>query len=131
MLGLSKAVNYSILVINYLLSRSGPEIRTNAELAEILDLPVDFLSKVLQKLTHSGIIKSIKGINGGYTLSVDPSSITLKNIIESVDGPTSIVDDFKENLKGINRSEQSEPLLDTMIHFESALNNLLEQVKFR
>lgn len=127
MLGLSKAANYSILVISYFVSQPGSEVKTNAELAEILDLPVDFLSKILQKLTHSGIIRSIKGINGGYTLAVNPASITLKNIIDSVDGPTRIVD----NLKGFGESEHAELLLNTMAKFESTLNKLLERVKFQ
>jgi Rrf2 family iron-sulfur cluster assembly transcriptional regulator len=46
--------------------------------------------KILRKLVHSGIIRSFKGVNGGYTLNHQPEHITLLSIIELIDGPICI-----------------------------------------
>lgn len=45
-----------------------------------------FALKILRKLTASGIIKSFKGAQGGYELTKSPKEISLKDIIETVEG---------------------------------------------
>lgn len=45
-----------------------------------------FSLKILRKLTASGIIKSFKGAQGGYELAKNPESISLKDVIETVEG---------------------------------------------
>ena len=45
-----------------------------------------FALKILRKLVASGIIKSFKGTQGGYELAKKPSEISLKDVIETVEG---------------------------------------------
>ena len=47
-----------------------------------------YIEKILQNLRAGEIIKSHKGKQGGYSLSRDPSDITLKDIIEALEGST-------------------------------------------
>jgi len=49
-----------------------------------------FTFKILHKLVTGDIVKSYKGVGGGYVLSRSPSEITLKKIIELIDGPIAI-----------------------------------------
>lgn len=49
-----------------------------------------FTLKILNKLVKGGIIKSYKGVRGGYKLAVPAETITLRNIIELIDGPIAI-----------------------------------------
>ena len=49
-----------------------------------------FALKILHKLVKGGLIKSYKGSRGGYTLSLDTHDITLKKVIELIDGPIAI-----------------------------------------
>lgn len=49
-----------------------------------------FALKILNKLTRGGLINSYKGAKGGYKLAVPPSEITLKRVIELIDGPIAI-----------------------------------------
>lgn len=58
-----------------------------ATIAEQLQLPYAFLTKVLRRLTELGYVTSAKGRGGGVTLNVDPASLTLLDIIEAVSGP--------------------------------------------
>jgi len=50
-----------------------------------------FALKILHKLVKGGIVVSHKGAKGGYELSKSPDKITLKQVIELIDGPIAIV----------------------------------------
>lgn len=45
-----------------------------------------FALKILRKLVASGIVKSFKGTQGGYELAKKPEEISLKDVIETVEG---------------------------------------------
>lgn len=49
-----------------------------------------FALKILHKLVQGNLINSYKGAKGGYELKVSPENITLKNVIELIDGPICI-----------------------------------------
>ena len=46
-----------------------------------------FALKILHKLVQGGLVKSFKGVKGGYKLGVAPEEITLRRVIELIDGP--------------------------------------------
>lgn len=54
------------------------------------NIPLRFLLKLLRKLTSAGIVKSYRGVNGGYVLNRLPRDINLKIIIEAIEGPITI-----------------------------------------
>ena len=56
------------------------------EIANELDLPVHFLSKILQRLVKQDIVQSLKGPNGGFYLNEKSKEASLLNIIEVIDG---------------------------------------------
>jgi len=49
-------------------------------------LPIDYIEQLLLKLRRAGIIKSTRGRSGGYTLSRTANRITIKDIVEAVEG---------------------------------------------
>ena len=51
---------------------------------------IRFTLKILHKLVQGDFVQSYKGVNGGYKLKASPESITLKNVIELIDGPIAI-----------------------------------------
>jgi Rrf2 family protein len=51
------------------------------------NIPLRFLLKLLRKLTMAGILKSFRGINGGYATQKMPEDINLKDVIEAIEGP--------------------------------------------
>ena len=51
-----------------------------------LDVPKEFVSKVLQTLTKSGIVGSRKGKSGGFYLERHPGQIRLIDIVLAIDG---------------------------------------------
>ena len=51
---------------------------------------IRFTLKILHKLVQGELVKSYKGVNGGYKLKASPREITLKQVIELIDGPIAI-----------------------------------------
>lgn len=56
------------------------------EIAQELDLPVHFLSKILQRLVKHDIVQSLKGPHGGFYLNEKSKETSLLTIIEVIDG---------------------------------------------
>ena len=57
------------------------------ELAECTHVSPRFTLKIMRKLGASGIVQSFKGAHGGYTLARPAGEITLRQVIEAVEGP--------------------------------------------
>ena len=55
-----------------------------------MDIPGDFLAKILKTLVRSKLVKSVRGSHGGYSLAVPASQVSFLNVIEAVEGPVSV-----------------------------------------
>ena len=56
-------------------------------LSDEISVTQRFTLKILHKLVQKDFVKSYKGVLGGYKLNVSPDQITLKDVIELIDGP--------------------------------------------
>jgi Rrf2 family protein len=86
MLSLSKRVDYALIALAHLAERPG-RIAPAREIAEAYDLPLPLLMNLLKELHQNGLVRSLRGTKGGYELSVDPSIITLHDLIVMLEGP--------------------------------------------
>ena len=59
-------------------------------LSEDTKVPLRFALKILRKLVAEQLVKSFKGAKGGYTLAREPGDITLRQVIEAVEGPYAV-----------------------------------------
>ena len=57
------------------------------ELARRRDIPVQFLEQLFATLRRAGVLKSQRGVKGGYTLARPPGEITVVEIVELLEGP--------------------------------------------
>lgn len=57
------------------------------EIAERTGLPQPYLEQILLALKGAGIVRSKRGVGGGYVLARDPGEIRLSEIVRAVDGP--------------------------------------------
>ena len=60
------------------------------EIATRMDVPQDFLAKILKRLVRGKLAGSIRGSHGGYTLGRLASEITFLDVIEAVEGPVKL-----------------------------------------
>lgn len=92
MLRLSREADYGTLALVYIASRSAGSLAFRRDIAAHYNIPSEFLAKVLQKLSRRGLVRSFRGIQGGYALARSPDLITLVDVVEAVDGPLALVD---------------------------------------
>ena len=59
-------------------------------ISEDTSVTIRFTLKILHKLVQGNLVQSFKGVNGGYKLKCQPEEITLKTVIELIDGPIAI-----------------------------------------
>ena len=77
--------DYAVRIVELLTTA---EARVDARtISEKTRIPQRFCLKILRKLLADGIVCSYKGARGGYALNRSPKEITLREVIESVEGP--------------------------------------------
>jgi Rrf2 family transcriptional regulator, cysteine metabolism repressor len=57
------------------------------ELARRRDIPVQFLEQLFAILRRAGILKSQRGVKGGYSFGRPPGEVTVLEVVELLDGP--------------------------------------------
>lgn len=82
----SKKCEYGLQAVLYLAATKDGFVYSADEISKKLNIPKEFISKILQSLTESGIVESKKGKSGGFKLAKHPSKIKLINIVEAIDG---------------------------------------------
>lgn len=84
---ISQSSKYAIRAALYLTTHTENDEKIGAsEMAEEMDIPSAFLSKILQKLSKSGIVSSKKGPGGGFYMTQENKKKTLIEIIHSIEG---------------------------------------------
>ena len=84
---LTRAADYAVRVMIHLAGAAPGTRVSRTELAGMIDCPEQFLSKVLQSLTHAGMITSHRGSTGGFELPAARRSASVLEIVEAVEGP--------------------------------------------
>jgi len=74
-----------------LIARSEESINA-VKIAEVTGFSKNHISKVLQRLVKHGMLKSVRGPMGGFTLKPGPGNITLLNIYEAIEGSLDVTE---------------------------------------
>jgi Rrf2 family protein len=69
-------------------------------IAQRQGISTNYLEHVFSQLRKSGLVKSVKGAQGGYLLSENPSDIKVGRILRVLEGPLSVIDDDSDNTAG-------------------------------
>lgn len=84
---LSKTAEYALRAVIYVALGQASEKKIGIkEIAKELDLPQHFIGKILQNIVRHGLLSSIKGPNGGFSLGKNGDQVTIMDIIQVVDG---------------------------------------------
>ena len=104
MIKLSRMADYGILLASRMAIDSKRVYRAQ-ELSDYSTLPITTVNKILSKLTRSNITESHRGANGGYKLALSAEKITVRNIIDVIDGKialTNCAENSDENCSLLN-----------------------------
>lgn len=87
MMELTRKGEYAIRGIIYLAQVPSGKVALISEIADATDVPQTFLAKILQSFAKIGIVKSYRGAGGGFVLGRPATKITLREVVEAVEGP--------------------------------------------
>jgi Rrf2 family cysteine metabolism transcriptional repressor len=87
MLSITSKSPYAVLALAELGRMAGSDPVPIGELARRREVPVQFLEQLFAVLRRAGIISSQRGVKGGYRFAREPSSVTVLEIVELLDGP--------------------------------------------
>ena len=79
---------YGVICLAHMAAKAWPESVTAKEIAEHEGFSTTFTEKILQGLRRSGIVNSQQGNRGGWMLTRPPAEITLKDVVEALEGST-------------------------------------------
>lgn len=82
----SKATNYALHTMVHLTLEPKGQAVSMEQLASMQDLSPTYLSKIMTKLVKAGLIESVPGAKGGYSISGRKRDISFLDVIEAVEG---------------------------------------------
>ncbi|HMB38104.1 MAG TPA: SUF system Fe-S cluster assembly regulator [Wenzhouxiangellaceae bacterium] len=91
MLRIGKLTDYATVVMAELAEHPG-ECWSASQVAEATRLELPTVAKVLKTLARSGLIDSVRGVNGGYRLQESADSVSVAAIIRAMEGPIALTE---------------------------------------
>jgi len=76
--------HYSVKALLALSLHSNSQPMSVKAIAKAQDLPAPYLEKLLIEMRRAGLVRSLRGTQGGYQLALDPTQISLKQILAAV-----------------------------------------------
>jgi Rrf2 family iron-sulfur cluster assembly transcriptional regulator len=114
---LTRGGEYGLRGVLYLARQDSDKVSMVSAIAEAQAIPPRFLAKIFQALAKAGVVKSRRGAKGGFSLRRPASDITVKEVIEAIEGPMSVHCDTTRPLRDILEKAQAK-----MMHVLSEAN---------
>ena len=127
---INQATDYAFRAVFYLsLLPSGKVVEAKL-IAEDENIPTRFLLKIFPLLIKAGIVESHRGTGGGYSLARSPAEITLKDVVEAVEGPVTI-NRCLISPEGCNKNHTAVcPIHNALLNIQQTMNRELEKYDF-
>lgn len=89
-LRISRKIDYGLRAMIYLASIPADSVVPFREIGRQMDVPEDFLAKILKTLVDQGLVRSTRGPHGGYALARPSTDVSFLDVIEAVEGPIAL-----------------------------------------
>jgi len=110
---LTRAGEYGIRGVLYLARQDHGRVTMLSAIAEAEHISPLFLAKVFQVLTKAGVVKSHRGAKGGFSLVRPTADITLKEVVEAIEGPIALNRDTRSPVQVVWEQAQA-TMLDVL-----------------
>jgi Rrf2 family protein len=87
MISITSKSPYAVLALAELGRSAGSGPVPIGELARRREVPVQFLEQLFAVLRRAGVLRSQRGVKGGYTFARDPATVSVLEVVELLDGP--------------------------------------------
>lgn len=91
MLRIVKLTDYATLLLTHL-SLSEGKLASAQRLADELGLPAPTVAKILKRLARAELVRSSRGVNGGYCLTRAPEMISVAEVVAAIEGPVALTE---------------------------------------
>jgi Rrf2 family nitric oxide-sensitive transcriptional repressor len=81
---ISQTVEYALRAVVTIAQHEGHAC-TARQISEITQVKAPYLSKLMQRLARAGIVRSQRGLHGGFVLAHDPSELTIWEVVDAVE----------------------------------------------
>lgn len=88
---LTRGADYGTRGVIYLAKQPNNAVVLVGDIAREEGIPESYLAKIFQDLAKGGILRSHRGAKGGFSLARPAQDITLREVIEAVDGPIALI----------------------------------------
>ena len=92
MVRVTKLTDYGIALMVRLAEENRGDQLTAQDLSEAMSIPLPTVRKLLKTLAREGLLESTRGAAGGYRLARDPDSITLMELVTTLEGPVAMTE---------------------------------------
>lgn len=123
----SKKSRYGLTALIDLAVYSKEDRVALGSIAERNHISVQYLEQIFAALRRAGIVKSIKGAQGGYLLNGDADKISVASILEALDGSYHLENenmDIDSSCQGIAATIQTRVVDEVNRHLDEVLQNL-------
>jgi Rrf2 family protein len=126
---LTRGTDYGIRGMIYLATLPPGHVALVRDVAAAQDVPESYMAKIFQDLSRSGLMISHRGAKGGFSLGRTPEQISLRELIEALEGPIALLPCLDPH----RRCERSEDctLRQTMAATQSLLLEQLDHTSLR
>jgi Rrf2 family cysteine metabolism transcriptional repressor len=87
MFALTTKTRYSLSALLEMARHYGGGLLQVKDIAGRHDISQQYLEQLLNRLIHAGLIRAVRGKNGGYALAHPPTEITILTLLEALEGP--------------------------------------------
>ena len=91
MLRISKLTDYATIILSYL-ALAPEKIQSATLIAKACHLGVPTVSKILKILTEAELVRSYRGMEGGYQLARDVKAITIADVVLAIEGKVAVTE---------------------------------------
>lgn len=90
-MNISRKTDYALRMLS-MLAQNDNALLSVRTAAEQVDVPYSFARSIQHGLVQAGIVESLRGVHGGMRLKLDPADVTIRQIVEAIQGPLCIND---------------------------------------
>ncbi len=127
---LSKKGEYGIRAVGHLAERHGEGVIHIREIAEHESIPAKFLEGILLQLKRAGVVKSRRGVEGGYALAHSPDRVMLGEVIRVLDGPLAPMGSAAELKEMMRGNPRQAGLYSILMDVRDAAAAILDRTSF-
>lgn len=124
MLKLNRKVEYALMALKYMTQKTDGELTSAREVCDNLNTPYDTTAKSMQLMNSNGIITSVKGVKGGYTLNKNLDRVSFNQFAAMIEKKNITMDCAELNCDLLTSCNISGPIRKLNNYLNSFLDSL-------